>query len=125
MSAAVPGAALQSLAARLLAGLSEGSPDLREAALLSADGSQLASTDGGDWSAEAAALWRATDAAGGGVGRTGASPDQVHVATSDGDVFSVRDAEAVVVATSDRFALASLMLCDLRAVLRGLHRGGG
>jgi hypothetical protein len=36
-------------------------------------------------------------------------------------VFAVRTAAASIVATSERFALASLMFCDLRALLRDLE----
>ncbi len=96
--------------------MASGSPDLRAAALIAPDGTQIASTDGADWSAGCAALWAATEVAG------APRATQVQVGTEAGEVFSVRDEEAVVVATSERFALGSLMLSDLRALLRDLGR---
>lgn len=100
-------------ARELLGRLAERSPDLRAVALLGADGKQIAASDDADWAAGAAALWRSADASGPGV-------REVHVATEDGEVFAVRGSGASIVATSERFALASLMLCDLRAALREL-----
>lgn len=106
------------LARRLLEQLAAGSPDLRDAALVDAAGDQLAATDDADWTAGIATLWRAADRDGGRDAR------EIHVATGDGEVFSVRAPDATIVATSERFALASLMLCDLRAVLRELGERG-
>lgn len=119
---AAGGAATQDpgeLAEHLLARLSEASRELRAAALFDASGVQLAATDEADWSAGAAALWRAVGAAQNGSGL------QVHVGTEEGEVFAVRGPAGSIVATSERFALASLMLCDLRATLRELERGRG
>ena len=99
---------------RLLARLEEMSTDLRAAALLDADGTQIAATDEDDWSRRAEALWSAADAGPGGPAT------QVHVGTEAGEVFAVRGEGGSIVATSRRFALASLMMCDLRAVLRDL-----
>ena len=45
----------------------------------------------------------------------------VHIATADGEVFCVREGQLVAVAVTDRFVLASLMIFDLRAALRGLQ----
>ncbi len=106
--------ARQRVARRLLERLGEDSPDLREAALFDAGGAQLLATDGGDWTGGARALWAAADRE-----RTGGT--QLHVGTEAGEVFAVRDDRASIVATADRFPLASLMLCDLRAVLRELE----
>jgi hypothetical protein len=103
-------------AARLLRAVASGSPELRDAALIAPDGTQIASTDGADWSAGCAALWAAAEVDG------ASRATQIHVGTEAGEVFSVREAGTVVVATSERFALASLMLCDLRALLRDLRR---
>lgn len=105
------------LARRLLVQLVVQSPDLRDAALIDRGGGQIAATDDADWSAGAAALWRAADGTGKGPGT------EVHVATEDGEVFSVRDAAGsgrAIVATGERFTLASLTLCDLRGILRAL-----
>ncbi|HKJ36077.1 MAG TPA: hypothetical protein VKA36_05880 [Solirubrobacterales bacterium] len=106
-------------AAELLEAVISGSAEMRAAALLDADGRQIASTDGGDWSGAGAALWGAADE----LGTEARSPAaQLHVATGVGEVFSARCAEACVIATSERFALASLILSDLRALLRELER---
>lgn len=106
-------------AGRLLSRLQQNSTDLRAAAVLGPGGEQLAATDDADWGGLAAALWEAADEG---------APDpatQVHVGTEQGEVFAMRGREASIVATSERFALASLMMCDLRAVLRDLEGGGG
>lgn len=109
-------------AERLLGRLSELSPDLRAAALFDSAGGLIAAS-GEDaatgWEAAAHELWGAVDVAVGGEAR------QLHVGTEDGEVFGVRGPAASVLAVSNRFALASLMLCDLRAVLRDLEREGG
>ncbi len=104
-------------AERLLARLEQSSTELRAAAVLDAESRQLAATDEADWSGAAVALWAAADAGPGGPAT------QVHVGGEAGEVFAVRGERHSVVATAQRFALASLMFCDLRAVLRGLERG--
>lgn len=105
-----------------LAFLTEMSPDLRGAAILDSAGTTLAATgEPGPWREDAAALFEVAD-------RAGAEPvEQVHVATEQGEVFALRHAGLAAVAVTERFALASLMLFDLRAVLRDLaaNRGGG
>jgi hypothetical protein len=105
-------------ASALLERLADLSPDLLDAAILGPDGVQISSSDGRDWSPGAARLWAAADA-----GETGSST-QLHVGTEDGEVFAVRDGAASIVSTSRRFALASLMLTDLRTALRDFERGG-
>jgi hypothetical protein len=96
--------------------LREMSADLRGCAVLDSAGAVLAASGGeAAWEAGARALFEAADAA-------GAEPfDHVHVATEDGEVFAVRDAEHALVAVVNRFALASLMVFDMRAVLRDLR----
>lgn len=89
--------------------------DLRACAILDAAGEVLAASGPGEWGSRAGELWRAAAV----PGRP--DPSQIHVATEDGEVFAVRSAFASAVAVTDRFALASLMLCDLRAVLRDLE----
>jgi predicted regulator of Ras-like GTPase activity (Roadblock/LC7/MglB family) len=105
-------------AERVLEQLRRRAPDLRDAAVLGADGGQLAATDDRDWSAPAAALWRAAD------GTEDGSATQVHVGTEDGEVIAVRAGHAMAIATTERFALASLLLCDLRDLLRELESRG-
>lgn len=102
-----------------LAFLTEMSPDLRGAAILAGDGSVLAAPGEEErWREDAAALFAAADAAG------GEPAEQVHVATEQGEVFGLRHEGLAAVAVTDRFALASLMLFDMRATLRDLARGG-
>jgi predicted regulator of Ras-like GTPase activity (Roadblock/LC7/MglB family) len=99
-----------------LAFLTEMSPDLRGAAILAADGEVLASTgeEPERWGEDAAALFAAADAA------EGAPVEQVHIATEQGEVFALRNAGLAAVTVTDRFALASLMLFDMRSALRQL-----
>jgi hypothetical protein len=102
-------------AGRAIAKLAEMSLDLRGCAILDPDGGQLAASSDADWAACAAELWgAATDDA-------AAAPTQVHVATIEGEVFAARGPDGrSAIAVTDRFALASLMFCDLRAALREL-----
>jgi hypothetical protein len=44
------------------------------------------------------------------------------VATEDGEAFAVRLEELAMVAVTERFTLASLVIFDMRAVLRDLVR---
>ena len=44
------------------------------------------------------------------------------MATEDGEAFAVRQGELAMVAVAERFTLASLMIFDMRAVLRDLVR---
>lgn len=94
------------------------SADLRGCAILDPGGAVLAaSADAEAWEAVARELLAAADAA------AGEAVTQAHVGTEDGEAFAVRHGGYAVVAASDRFTLASLMLSDLRAVLRDLLRG--
>lgn len=99
-----------------LAFLTEMSPDLRGAALLGPAGEILAATgeEPERWAEDAAALFAAADAA------EGVSVEQVHIATEQGEVFAIRNRGLGAVAVTERFALASLMLFDMRSVLREL-----
>jgi predicted regulator of Ras-like GTPase activity (Roadblock/LC7/MglB family) len=100
-----------------LAFLAEMSPDLRGAAIVGPDGEVLAASGEPErWREDAAALFAAADAA-------EAEPvEQIHVATEQGEVFALRSGGFAAVAVTDRFALASLMLFDMRSVLRDLAR---
>lgn len=103
-----------------LAFLAEMSPDLRGAAIVGPDGAVLAaSNDPERWREDVAALFAAADAA------EEEPVEQVHVATEQGEVFALRRAGFAAVAVTDRFALASLMLFDMRSVLRELARSHG
>ena len=115
----VNGAVSAEAAQRAVEFLVEISPDLRGAAILAADGSVLAaSNDSGRWGEDAAALFDVADEAGPGP------VEQVHIGTEQGEVFGIRHADLLAVAVTDRFALASLILFDLRALLRDLAAGG-
>jgi predicted regulator of Ras-like GTPase activity (Roadblock/LC7/MglB family) len=96
--------------------LAEMSPDLRGAAILGADGEVLAATgeEPERWREDAAALFAAADAA------EEVPVEQVHIATEQGEVFAVRNAGLAAITVTDRFALASLMLFDMRSTLRQL-----
>jgi predicted regulator of Ras-like GTPase activity (Roadblock/LC7/MglB family) len=115
----VPDAATTALdpgdAVAALAFLTEMSPDLRGGAILAADGTLLAASDKpARWHEDAAKLLAIADAA-------GAEPvEQVHIATEQGEVFAVRAHGLAAVVVADRFALASLLLFDMRATLRDL-----
>jgi hypothetical protein len=102
-----------------LAFLTEMSPDLRGAAVLGPDGAALAATGGEPerWAEDAATLFAAADAA------EGSAVEQVHIAHEQGEVFAIRGEGLAAVAVTERFALASLLLFDLRSVLRELAQG--
>jgi predicted regulator of Ras-like GTPase activity (Roadblock/LC7/MglB family) len=106
-------------AASALAYLTEMSPDLRGGAILAADGAVLAASDRLErWREDAATLLEVADGAG------GEPIEQAHVATEQGEVFAVRYDGMTAIAVTDRFALASLLFFDMRAVLRDLSEGG-
>jgi hypothetical protein len=98
-----------------VARLREMSADLRGCALVTPDGDVLAATGEADrWGPAAAELLSAADSAG------DETASHVHVATEDGEAFAVRENGVAMVAVAERFALASLMIFDMRAVLRDL-----
>ena len=55
--------------------------------------------------------------------RAGEEPAQVHVGTEDGEAFALRSGELTMVAVTDRFTLTSLVLSDMRSLLRDLAAG--
>jgi hypothetical protein len=100
--------------------LQEMSAELRGAAILDGSGEPLAATGSLErWAEPARGLLAAADAA------AGEPASQVHVGTEDGEAFAVRQDGLTAVAVAERFSLASLMLFDMRSVLRDLARGGG
>jgi len=112
-------AVLADAAASALAYLTEMSPDLRGGAILADDGAVLAASDRPErWREDVATLLEVADGAG------GEPVDQAHIATEQGEVFAVRHAGLTAIAVTDRFALASLLFFDMRAVLRDLSQGG-
>jgi hypothetical protein len=103
-----------------IARLEEMSTDLRGCALVDAAGECLAASGDADrWGAAANAFLTAADDAGEG------EVSAIHVATEDGEAFAVRDGELALVAVAERYALASLMLFDMRTILRDLRTGAG
>ena len=101
-----------------VARLTEMSPDLRGCAVLDPEGRALAASGDPDrWASAGAALLAAADAAG------DEPAGHVHVATEDGEAFAVRHEGLAMVAVAERFTLASLMVFDMRAVLRDLANG--
>ena len=100
-----------------VARLTEMSPDLRGCA--DAEGCALAASgDPESWAGAGAALIAAADDA------AGEPASHVHVATEDGEAFAVRHEGLAMVAVAERFTLASLMIFDMRAVLRDLANEG-
>ena len=94
------------------------SADLRGCVILAADGSPLAASgDPEPWSEAARDLLAAADRA------AGEEVTQAHIGTEDGEAFAIRQDGYALIAAADRFTLASLMLFDMRAVLRDLVRG--
>jgi hypothetical protein len=103
-----------------LARMTEMSADVRGCAILDSSGAVMAASGAADaWGEAGASLLRAADAAGGQPAR------QAHVATEEGEVFAVREGGLAMVAVAERFTLASLMLFDMRTVLRDLAGGDG
>ena len=93
------------------------SADLRGCALLDSAGRVLAATGEAErWQAAASDLLAAADEAG------DEPASHVHVATEDGEAFAVREGGLAMVAVTERFTLASLIIFDMRAVLRDLAR---
>lgn len=96
------------------------SVDLRGCVILDSEGAPLAASgDPSGWADAARGLLVAADAA------AGEAVTHAHVGTEDGEVFAVRHDGFALVAAAERFALAGLMLFDIRAVLRDLARGPG
>lgn len=97
------------------------SPDLRGCAVLDGAGNALACSGGGrsGWERAGSGFLEAADAA------DGDPVAQVHVATEDGEAFAVREGGLAMVAVAERFTLSSLMLFDMRTVLRDLATGEG
>jgi hypothetical protein len=102
---------------RAVAYLEEISPQLRGCAILTESGEVLAASgDPERWGPPARELLAAADDA------RDEHVAHVHVATEEGESFCVREADLVAVAVTERFVLASLMIFDMRAVLRDLAR---
>ena len=120
--AAAASAAAEQPAARAIAYLHELSPEMRGCAIFASSGELLAASGEGEgdsarWATRGRDFLAAADAA-------GSEPvSHAHVATVDGEAFCVRHDDLAAVAVTNRFALASLMIFDLRTVLRDLAAG--
>lgn len=94
------------------------SADLRGCVILDSDGEPLAASgDAAAWAEAGRELLAAADAA------AGEPVVSAHVGTEDGEAFVARHDGLALVAAADRFTLASLMIFDMRAVLRDLAGG--
>lgn len=118
-TASAAGAPSQADAELAVARMGEMSPDLRGCAVLDGAGKALAASGGSGWERAGAAFLAAADAA------DGTPASHVHVATEDGEAFAVREGGLAMVAVAERFTLASLMLFDMRTVVRDLASGNG
>ncbi len=99
--------------------LTELSVDLRGCALLAADGSVLAASgDGERWASAAREFLEAADEA------AGEPVEHAHVGTEDGEAYAVRHGELAMLAVTERFTLSSLVLFDMRTILRDLAKSG-
>ena len=93
------------------------SPEIRGCAIIGPGGLTRGSPgDEADWIEAAAALLKAADTA------AGAPATHTHVATEEGEVYAIRRGDLAMVAVTDRFTLASLVLADMRAALREAAR---
>jgi hypothetical protein len=92
------------------------SAEIRGCAILGPAGVLAATGDRDRWLEPALGLLAAADTAAGG------SASHAHVATEDGEAYAVRLAGLAMVAVTDRFTLASLVLADMRAALREVAR---
>jgi hypothetical protein len=94
------------------------SADLRGCVILDSAGEPLAASgELGAWAQAGRELLGAADEA------AGEPVVAAHVGVEDGEALAVRQDGFALVAAAERFALASLMLFDMRAVLRDLARG--
>ncbi len=91
--------------------------DVRGCAVIESGRVLASSGDPLRWGDAAVALLDAADRA------VSEPAKHAHVATEDGEVFAVRSGEWAMVTVTERFTLASLVLADMRAVLRALARG--
>jgi hypothetical protein len=101
--------------ASAVARIEEITPELRGCAIFAEGGRVLASSgDDSAWAKAGGELLAAVAAAADGP------VAHVHIATGDGEVFSVSEGGLTMVAVAERFVLSSLLNFDLRAVLREL-----
>jgi hypothetical protein len=108
-------------AAEAVRRLEEMAGDVRGCALLDEAGTVLAATGRedrhDDWADAAAELFKTADAI------RGEPAQHVHVGTEEGEVFAVRHGGLTMIAVTDRFTLGSLLVSDIRVVLREAMAG--
>lgn len=115
--------ALAGAAERVLENLAELEPDLVNAGIFDQNGETVAVTaDSPDWPKEARELIDALELASGSE-----EFDSAHIASTDGEVFVVKESALWLVAVTGRFVLASLTAYDMRMALRDMisPSGGG
>ncbi len=114
-----PGTVSQAeIAERVLDNLAELEPELRAAAILSADGKTVASTrTGADWLAAANEVVDSVDSV------RDRPVDSAHLATETAEIFVVRQEGLSLIAVTGRFVLASLTGFDMRMALRDVNEG--
>jgi hypothetical protein len=96
------------------------SADLRGCVILGSEGQPLAASGELDaWAQAGRELLAAADEA------AGEAVTAAHVGIEDGEAFAVRQDGFALIAAAERFTLASLMMFDMRAVLRDLACGPG
>ena len=106
-------------AERAVALMEEISDGLRGCAIVGPGNRPLAASgETGLWAEAAGRLMGAARAT-----REGEPPAHVHVGTEDGEAFALRRGELTMVAVTDRFTLTSLVLSDMRTLLRDLAAG--
>ncbi len=105
-------------ALRVLENLGELEPELISAGIFDRDGKPVAVTsDSKAWPVSAAGLLDALEA-----GSGEEKLDSAHIASSEGEVFVVRESDLSLVAVTGRFVLASLTSYDMRMALRDVAR---
>jgi hypothetical protein len=99
--------------------MGEMNADLRGCAIVGPENQPLAATGEPNlWAEAAGRLLGAARATG-----EGDAPVHVHVGTEEGEAFAVRRGELTMVAVTERFTLTSLVLSDMRSLLRDLAAG--
>jgi predicted regulator of Ras-like GTPase activity (Roadblock/LC7/MglB family) len=107
-------------AAQALSDLTEISSQIEAALVLDADGSTMASTLDGTRSQELVRTAQELLAAVGRAGDGARELAQLEVATTDGSVFVVRDAERTITATTGPEPTVGLVFYDLKSCLRSV-----
>jgi hypothetical protein len=109
----------RSQAARAVELMQEMSAGIRGCAIIGPGNRPIAASgEASVWAEAAGRLMGAARAA-----ADGRRPAHVHVGTEDGEAFALQDGELTMVAVTDRFTLTSLVLSDMRTLLRDVAAG--